>query len=1510
MTSATTRCRRPTGRLLATLLLALVGLLVTAAGAGAEITYEYSFGSEGSGAGEMREPVGLAANNETGELYVADRRNNRVQVFTPGGAFVRAWGYDVVAGGPDDKPFADEVQRVAIKAIGGTFTLRFGASTTTPLAFDASASDVQGALNALPQISGAGSVTVAGGPGDSDGTNPYVVTFGGGGLAGNDMPPLVIDGTQLVRPVGTQLECDYMARYINGIEGSFDFQWLANGQPIAGATEPMYTPVAADSGKAIQCQVRGLHKYNPTNFFHSWDTNRDYTLVGSSPSSAPPRGPAFIEAPTGPTIPAGGEGGQTLTCNAGSWSNGPTSYVYEWFLRGNPLGPPSAPTAETTSQVTLTKGDAASTAAIQCRVTATNAGGSSTMWSGLAQTEPPIIVAGFDTPLTRVTDPHGVVPISTEANGGPVLEVCEPGDVCKEGAQGPGFGQFDRPRGIAVDNSPGGEGAVYVADDFNYRVQKFTAEGTPILEFGGEVNKTTGANLCTAASGDVCGPGFKTKSEKTGYFNGWPCYFDGCNKFFSWDELANTIAVDPNNGKVFVTDPLDWENLILEPSILHRMGRVQAFDSSGNFIGQARHPRDGLSEPHSIGMDREGRVLITNNGESRGVSLMDESEFTPEGTQRPYAERVQIHENKNARATAGDPTSDKIWVVDRNSSDFEFESTHVCGESQFETHHRGLVIYDHLGHELDCSVPEGPGRLTTASGIVISEDGRAFVTVRDQSLIRVFQGPVPEAPEAAGPSITGITSESATLHGQVNAGYEPTDLTFEFGTSPCSAGGCTKVTGSEKAYGLKFVAVEEGVEGLEPGKQYYYRLTATNPVGTDTTVERTFSTFPYIDLTTDPCPNALARKQTRTAGLFDCRAYELASADFTGGYDVISDLAPGAEPYEGFPEADDRVLYSVRDGGIPGTGNPTNRGPDPYVATRGAGGWTTTYVGIPADGTPSKIPFSSSLADADRGLGVFAFGGEICAPCFPDSSSGIPVHLPDGTLVQGMLGTNPHPDAVPAGFVADPLSADGTHLIFGSPSQFEPKGNANGDVTIYDRDLLAGTTQVVSTLDDESTMTGPGIGELAVSADGSRIVVGRQVGAADSAGNLRWHPYMHVGSSAKSVDLAPGATSGVLFAGMSADGTRAFYTTRDALVPGDTDSSVDVYEAEVGGTAPITPRLISVGAGGAGNDDGCTPAGSPDDWNSVAGPGGCDAVALAGGAGVAADGTAYFLSPELLDGGEAGQANLYVARPGASVPELVATIDSGDPIDDPMIAHAVMDSEVHRWGDFQTSADGAFALFASDQPLSAGYDNAGFRMVYRYDAAEDALDCVSCLSTEGPPSADALLPTHGLGLTEDGRAFFNSVDQLVMRDSNGKEDAYEWKGGDVGLISSGVSNAPSSLLTVTTDGQDAFFFTRDVLVGNDQNGQATKLYDARAGGGFFVLPKSPPCAASDECHGPGTEASPPPAIGTHEGSGGNAKPAGKVCKKGFVKKRGKCRKKPRHRKKRHGHARHGKGGRR
>ncbi len=78
-----------------------------------------------------------------------------------------------------------------------------------------------------------------------------------------------------------------------------------------------------------------------------------------------------------------------------------------------------------------------------------------------------------------------------------------------------------------------------------------------------------------------------------------------------------------------------------------------------------------------------------------------------------------------------------------------------------------------------------------------------------------------------------------------------------------------------------------------------------------------------------------------------------------------------------------------------------------------------------------------------------------------------------------------------------------------------------------------------------------------------------------------------------------------------------------------------------------------------------------------------------------------------------------------------------------------------------------------------------------------------------------------------------------------------------------------------------------------------KIYDARENGGFLVVPPLPLCAATDECHGPGTPVAPPPQIGTFKGEGGNVK----RCRKGFVKKNGKCVKKKKARRGRRGRAR-------
>ena len=417
--------------------------------------------------------------------------------------------------------------------------------------------------------------------------------------------------------------------------------------------------------------------------------------------------------------------GGTLKCDAGTWGNSPTNYTYQWFVSPRTPEAITEPVTkpETSDELTLTEDGVSKPVLILCKVTATNAGGSSTMWSKLQTTyPPPPNFGGFETPKAKVTFPAGTSVVSTKVNGGAVFETCKANttDVCKAGVPGPSMGQFSQPRGVAVDNSPGGNGAIYVGDDKNYRVQKLSQSGAPILEIGFEVNRTTGANLCVAGSGDDCDAARTERCEASRLSLGGPvtgragrmALLGGClgvGVKLGWDELGNTIAVDQNSGKVFVDDPYEldkpWE------------GRIQAFDSSGHFIGQSRVPRPiSPIEGTSIGLDNEEHVLVPSQYEAkRGVVVLDESDFTPEGTQKGWAERFVLNEAGVSMDATGDPTSNRIWVVDRNESDFNYggagEPFHVCGnETNNSAPRRGLLAYDNEGHFLDCTVPQGAAR--------------------------------------------------------------------------------------------------------------------------------------------------------------------------------------------------------------------------------------------------------------------------------------------------------------------------------------------------------------------------------------------------------------------------------------------------------------------------------------------------------------------------------------------------------------------------------------------------------------------------------------------------------------------------------------------------------------------------------------------------------------------------------------------------------------------------------
>jgi hypothetical protein len=444
------------------------------------------------------------------------------------------------------------------------------------------------------------------------------------------------------------------------------------------------------------------------------------------------------------------------------------------------------------------------------------------------------------------------------------------------------------------------------------------------------------------------------------------------------------------------------------------------------------------------------------------------------------------------------------------------------------------------------------------------------------------------------------------------------------------------------------------VTGLEPGTTYEYRAAVTNEAGTTYSPVEEFTTYEQ-DPGTDPCPNAQVRQQVEASLVPDCRAYELVSARNAGGYDVVSDIVPGQTPLKAFPRADDSLLYSIHFGLIPGmAGSPTNLGLDPYVATRDdQTGWSTRYVGLPADGMADTGAFGSPLFGADSTLRTFAFGGpEICDPCFADDNSiNVPLRLPDNSLIKGMAGSS-NPAADPVGEVRKPLSGDGTHFVFGSDQVFESDASS-GSQWIYDRDLSAGTTQLVSTMPNGDPISGE-VAQLDISEDGNRVLVGKVVGE-DGAGNRFYDLYMHVGGNPESV-LVADTPSGVIYNGMTSDGAKVFFTTADVLA-GDGDTSADLFRADVGNLAATVSR-VSTGSGGTGNSDACTPI---TDWNVVSGGPDCSTVAFAGGTGVATgDGTVYFVSPEKLDGAANGtddQPNLYVVEPGGS-PEFVALLDS------------------------------------------------------------------------------------------------------------------------------------------------------------------------------------------------------------------------------------------------------------
>jgi hypothetical protein len=564
----------------------------------------------------------------------------------------------------------------------------------------------------------------------------------------------------------------------------------------------------------------------------------------------------------------------------------------------------------------------------------------------------------------------------------------------------------------------------------------------------------------------------------------------------------------------------------------------------------------------------------------------------------------------------------------------------------------------------------------------------------------------------------------------------------------------------------------------------------------------------------ESCANAAVRLQTGSTALPDCRAYEMVSPPYKQGFSVN----------RGFTRFTDDGVVSFRSlGAFAGNvmGGPSNV----YHSVRSAEGWVTSSM------DPPGSVYETSLGET--AVGGFDESADLRWSLWRmyrrDTETPADIGFwrrgPDGVFTR--MGGGLFYGGGSAGDLSHVLAAGGEYVGTGHEGPPRPVSVDNN-----------GQSLGVSCLRE-------------MSPDGRVIVLG--VGCVGSGDSRLWargggRATVAVSGSecTREADDPGGACNGapgVTYAGGAVDGSRVFFTTSQQLVNGDVDQSSDLYACDIpaGAPAPV----------GAAN-----PCAALTEVSGVASGGRVESVVS-----VSEDGSrVYFVAQGVLAdnldvggvGALAGAENLYLWER-----------DSGHP------AGQIRYVSRLRGGNDLTQAqmtpDGRYLLLVTTNKLEAG-DADDARDVYRYDAQTHTMVRVSASVAGGGGNGqgfDVSIPELPAVSADGSTVIFDTAEALSISDTNGVDDVYSWRDGQVSLISAGGGSA----VGVTPSGRDLFFRTAAPVLGADSDANAD-LYDARLGGGFAPAQTPPPCSG-DQCQSersrPPGLAGPPPAVGSGGG---------------------------------------------
>lgn len=597
------------------------------------------------------------------------------------------------------------------------------------------------------------------------------------------------------------------------------------------------------------------------------------------------------------------------------------------------------------------------------------------------------------------------------------------------------------------------------------------------------------------------------------------------------------------------------------------------------------------------------------------------------------------------------------------------------------------------------------------------------------------------------------------------------------------------------------------------------------------------------------CPDSPIRPTVAAGYPAGCYVYEKVSPADKGNGEAGGGLTVGTiSALDG-----SRVLWGS-DGRFAGA--PTLFQINGYSSGRGAEGWGVTSA---SSVLPANVPndlmaptvlnmFPNGMSDDGRYTVMGSDRDQATGAKVPNRlyrvdlvGGGVQRITPDPVAGDPSVASN---TASQGGVVGN---ADFSEIVFSSEAQLTPASTA---VPAFDAKLYRwanGTTELISHSPSGVAQGGEIASRLdditqnqrttvrnALSADGQTFWYGAQKSIGFDGYQL-YRGQVGVNGSTRitaSENPAQPADGRGAIKGASADGQRAVFWSRNALVPGSTPQGLDIghvylYVHSANPTSDSNLTLLTE--------------------DNEPGDGAGSATAILGVSDDAR--TVHFTSRNQLVAGEttAAGSKLYRWHDGTlsfigMSPEPIGTASSS-----------------------QSTADGRYVLYVPTGPTATT------GQAYRYDAVTDRLDCVSC-PPSGPAVGRALIdespdtmPIENRpirALAEDGRVTFATTTALLPADTNGRLDVYTWKDGVVSLVSSGRSPSDSRLGDMTPDGSSIFFYTREALSGWDTD-TIQDLYVARIDGGLpEPNPRPAEDCAGDACQGSWTPQPPAPIVGS------------------------------------------------